>query len=89
LTAKPIPRCASSQAWAWKSAYHSFEHALVGYIVVQQLERKPITLYYSFDGDTPTDLVQPYYFSGSVDGIDMMPENQGARTQRVTFINVH
>jgi hypothetical protein len=74
--------------WAWKSAYHSFEHALVGYIVAQQLEGKPVTLYYSFHGETPADLVQPYYFSGGVDGIEVMPENQGSRTQKVTFTNV-
>jgi mannose/cellobiose epimerase-like protein (N-acyl-D-glucosamine 2-epimerase family) len=75
--------------WAWKSAYHSFEHALVGYIVAQQLEGEPVTLYYSFHGDTPANLVHPYYFSGGVGGIEVMPQNQGSRTQRVTFTNVH
>ena len=34
--------------WEWKNAYHSFEHALVGYIVGQQLNDRPITLYYAF-----------------------------------------
>jgi len=34
--------------WEWKNAYHSFEHALIGYIVGQQLNDQPITLYYAF-----------------------------------------
>jgi hypothetical protein len=32
------------KAWAWKSAYHSFEHALVGYITAQYLHGEPAKL---------------------------------------------
>jgi hypothetical protein len=34
--------------WKWKSVYHSFEHALVGYIVAQQLRGELVTLYDRF-----------------------------------------
>jgi hypothetical protein len=39
--------------WEWKNAYHSFEHALVGYIVGQQLNDQPITLYKARQRPTP------------------------------------
>ena len=43
-----LPSDMSPKQWEWKNAYHSFEHALVGYIVAQQLNDKPVTLYYAF-----------------------------------------
>jgi mannose/cellobiose epimerase-like protein (N-acyl-D-glucosamine 2-epimerase family) len=73
--------------WQWKNAYHSFEHALVGYIVAQQLQGKLVTLYYAFSGDPPSNAVQPYYFSGSIQRIELTT-NQGRRLQRVEFNNV-
>jgi hypothetical protein len=75
--------------WQWKSAYHSFEHALVGYIVAQQLQGELVTLYYAFPGDPPAASVQPYYFSGTIQGIELATDDQGRQTQKITFSNVH
>jgi mannose/cellobiose epimerase-like protein (N-acyl-D-glucosamine 2-epimerase family) len=74
--------------WKWKNAYHSFEHALVGYIVAQQLHGNLVTLYYAFSGDQPSNSVQPYYFSGSIRHIELTTNHQGRRLQRVEFSNV-
>jgi hypothetical protein len=75
--------------WKWKNAYHSFEHALVGYIVAQQLHGDPVTLYYAFPGDDPPESsAQPYYFSGAIQGIESATD-QGQQTQKIRFSNVH
>jgi mannose/cellobiose epimerase-like protein (N-acyl-D-glucosamine 2-epimerase family) len=75
--------------WKWKNAYHSFEHALVGYIVTQQLRGELVTLYYAFPDDPAAVSVQPYYFSGTVEGIESATDDQGRHTQKITFSNVH
>ena len=73
--------------WKWKNAYHSFEHALVGYIVAQQLHGNPVTLYYAFSGDLPQS-VRPYYFLGTTQRIELTTSDQGRRFQKVEFSNV-
>jgi mannose/cellobiose epimerase-like protein (N-acyl-D-glucosamine 2-epimerase family) len=73
----------------WKGAYHTFEHALVGYIVEQQLQAKPVTLYYAFPDDALPALVQPYFFSGKITATELQKDNQGGRMQKVTFSNIH
>jgi mannose/cellobiose epimerase-like protein (N-acyl-D-glucosamine 2-epimerase family) len=75
--------------WKWKNAYHSFEHALVGYIVAQKLQSELVTLYYAFPGDAPSTSVQPYYFSGTIAGTDTEVDDRGRQTQKITFSNVH
>lgn len=52
--------------WPWKNAYHSFEHALVGYISAQSLADEPITLYYAFGAAPDMASVRPYLFTGEV-----------------------
>ena len=86
-TNAPIRR--SPKQWEWKNAYHSFEHALVGYIVAQQLRGDVVTLYYAFPSDLPADSVQPYYFLGTIEGILSVKDNQERQTQKITFRNVH
>ncbi|WP_089724196.1 AGE family epimerase/isomerase [Candidatus Thiosymbion oneisti] len=47
----------------WKNGYHSFEHALIGYITDRIRDKKPVTLYYALpEGKQPW--LQPYYYSG-------------------------
>ena len=75
--------------WKWKNAYHSFEHTLFVYIVAQQLHGEVVTLYCSFPGDPPASSVQPYYFSGAIQGIELRRDDQGQRTQKITFSNIH
>ena len=73
--------------WAWKNAYHSFEHALVGYIVGQKLHDQPVTLYYAFPHDETAKSAQPYFYSGVIKRLEQV--NQGQSQQKVTFSNVH
>jgi hypothetical protein len=74
--------------WEWKNAFHSLEHALVGYIVSQTLNDQPITLYYSFQNDEMAKSAQPYYYSGRVVRSEGQANGRGERTQKLTFGNV-
>ncbi len=47
----------------WKNGYHSFEHALIGYITDRIRNKKPVTLYYTLPEGERSGL-QPYYYSG-------------------------
>ena len=75
--------------WEWKNAYHSLEHALVGYIVAQSLNNKPVTLYYAFPNDDMAKSAQPYYYSGNAVDVEGETIGEGKRTQKLTFSNVH
>ena len=75
--------------WQWKTAYHSFEHALVGYIVAQQLRGELVTLYYAFRQEPPAGSVQPYFFSGTIQNIQLQIDDQAGHAQKITFTNVH
>ena len=50
----------------WKNAFHSFEHALVGYICSQHFQNKQIKLYFAFSDDPEPVTVTPYNFSGKL-----------------------
>jgi mannose/cellobiose epimerase-like protein (N-acyl-D-glucosamine 2-epimerase family) len=66
---------------AWKNAFHSFEHALIGYLTGQQLHGKPVVLHYAFkDLVPPPREIQPYLFEAKVSSIE---EQDGVF--RVTF----
>jgi hypothetical protein len=80
-------RCASCRSNG--NGRTRFEHALVGYIVAQQLRGELVTLFYAFPGDPPAASVQPYYFSGAMDGIDVETDHQGQQTQKITLRKVH
>jgi mannose/cellobiose epimerase-like protein (N-acyl-D-glucosamine 2-epimerase family) len=55
---------------SWKNALHSFEHALVGYMVGQQIHEKPVTLYFAFSKPPAKEEIQPYFFQGRVEAIE-------------------
>ena len=73
----------------WKNAYHTFEHALVGYIVAQGLHAKPVTLYYAFPNDALPNYVQPYFYSGKIAVVELQRDSQERRVQKITFTDVH
>jgi len=75
--------------WEWKNAYHSLEHALVGYIVAQALNNKAVALYYAFPSDEMAKSAQPYYYSGKAVDVEVETIGEGKRTQKLTFSNVH
>jgi hypothetical protein len=76
------------KTWKWKNAYHSLEHALVGYISSQQIHGEPVTLYFAFKDLTPNTVVRPYLFTGEVDGLARRPLVGGGSVYAVTFHDV-
>jgi mannose/cellobiose epimerase-like protein (N-acyl-D-glucosamine 2-epimerase family) len=75
------------KAWPWKSAYHSVEHALVGYITAQQLYGQPVTLHYAFDMTPQSQSIQPYFFRGDLRGLDVLSRD-GVTVYTAQFTNV-
>ena len=73
------------KAWAWKSAYHSFEHTLVGYITAQYLHGQSVKLHYAFQKAVDRASIQPYYFRGAVQSIDVTTDTAGNQYQTVSF----
>jgi uncharacterized protein (TIGR03437 family) len=69
------------KSWQWKSAYHDFEHALVGYITSQWLHGQPATLHYAFSGSVDQSTIHPYFFSGTIDSLATTQDGY----QTVTF----
>jgi mannose/cellobiose epimerase-like protein (N-acyl-D-glucosamine 2-epimerase family) len=82
------PQRQSPKQWEWKNAYHSFEHALVGYIVAQQLNDVPVALYYAFSSDAQAKFARPYFYSGAIRRVESVKDGEGPPFQRVTFENV-
>jgi mannose/cellobiose epimerase-like protein (N-acyl-D-glucosamine 2-epimerase family) len=82
------PKGSFPKQWEWKNAYHSFEHALVGYIVGQQLNGKPVSLYYAFPNDAQANSARPYFFSGTVRSVESVSDGSGQPMQKVTFENI-
>jgi mannose/cellobiose epimerase-like protein (N-acyl-D-glucosamine 2-epimerase family) len=58
------------KAHIWKNAFHVFEHALVGYIASQIVQGEPVRLYYAFAREPAVGTIQPYFFAGTVRGIE-------------------
>ncbi|HVE82665.1 MAG TPA: AGE family epimerase/isomerase [Myxococcales bacterium] len=70
--------------WPWKAGYHTFEHALVGYVAAQQLHGEPVVLHYAFDPATRPGTVRPYLFEGAIRKVEPLPSG----VYRVTFGDV-
>jgi hypothetical protein len=75
------PLTVMPKQWPWKNGFHSFEHALVGYITAQQLRGEPVVLYYAFDPRESGQTVRPYFFTGEVQQVEAL----GRSIYRVTF----
>lgn len=68
---------------SWKNSLHTFEHALVGYMVDQQLHSEPITLYFAFTQKPPQDTITPYFFQGKIESME-----RTATGYKVVFTNL-
>jgi len=73
------------KAWQWKSAYHSFEHALVSYLTAQYLHGQPARLHYAFQKAVDQGSIHPYYFPGAIQSVDVTTDSAGNQYQTVTF----
>jgi mannose/cellobiose epimerase-like protein (N-acyl-D-glucosamine 2-epimerase family) len=78
------PLTAMPKQWPWKNGFHTFEHALVGYITARQLHGEPVVLHYAFDPRKPGCSVRPYFYSGEVQQVEEVKPS----TWRVTFRDV-
>jgi mannose/cellobiose epimerase-like protein (N-acyl-D-glucosamine 2-epimerase family) len=65
-----LPNARIPKQHSWKNGLHSFEHALVGYIVCQQIHDRPVTLYFAFAKLPQQDEVQPYLYQGKVRSVE-------------------
>lgn len=65
-TNKPVLKYPKQHSW--KNCYHSFEHALIGYLTGQQLKNMPIELYYAFDDEKEitSKRIHPYFYNGKI-----------------------
>jgi uncharacterized protein (TIGR03437 family) len=79
------PQRSYPKAWQWKSAYHDFEHTLVGYITSQWLLGQPVTLHYAFTGAVDQSTIHPYYFSSTIDSLNVTHDSTGNSYQTITF----
>jgi mannose/cellobiose epimerase-like protein (N-acyl-D-glucosamine 2-epimerase family) len=76
------------KAWHWKAAYHTFEHALVGYITAQGTRKEPATLYYAFKDEPDKTTVQPYFYLANLDALEKVSEQDGFSIEMATFSNI-
>jgi len=83
-----LPKNDNPKAWPWKNAYHTMEHALVGYITSQQLHGEPVTLYFNFVGPQEDSAVKPYFFTGRIDSKEVTDDSRGGSIQKVIFRDV-
>lgn len=75
---------------SWKNALHSFEHALVNYIFAQQLQQKPVKLYFAWQTEPKREFIQPYFYQGKVHKIEQTGEGfEQLKSNAVTFFDVH
>jgi mannose/cellobiose epimerase-like protein (N-acyl-D-glucosamine 2-epimerase family) len=73
--------------WPWKNAYHSTEHALIGYISSQQLLGQPVVLYFALPSNMEQKSIRPYIYDGKIVSIDNNKVN-GWQISKVTFQDV-
>lgn len=88
LNADGTPKTDLPKAWHWKSAYHTFEHALVGYITAQAMRQQPATLYYAFKDEPDKSTVQPYLYLANLDALENLADRDGFNIQKATFSNI-
>jgi hypothetical protein len=76
------------KAWAWKNAYHSFEHGLFAYITTAQYSNKPIQLYYAFNKRPVNSSINPHVFKGTVNSVQTTANPNGGSIYKVQFFNL-
>jgi len=85
---KNLPRREQPKAGPWKNAYHSLEHALVGYITSSQLHGDAVTLYFNFTSPQDDEMIKPYFYAGRIESKEGWPDERGGAVQKVVFRDV-
>ncbi|MDJ0730380.1 MAG: AGE family epimerase/isomerase [Crocosphaera sp.] len=78
---------------SWKNAFHSFEHAMIGYLTGQELHDLHSQLYFAFKNGIPTPKVtdiRPYTYAAKVKLVETFDAGSipGYGKQRVTFADI-
>ncbi|MDJ0677655.1 MAG: hypothetical protein QNJ36_20105 [Calothrix sp. MO_167.B42] len=78
---------------SWKNAFHSFEHAMVGYLTGQEIHDLDSELYFAFkNGQEIPDNIQirPYTYAAKVKSVDpdVAGSIAGYGKQKVTFTDI-
>jgi mannose/cellobiose epimerase-like protein (N-acyl-D-glucosamine 2-epimerase family) len=82
------PTTGLPKQWQWKNAYHSFEHALFGYITTSQLEQQPATLYYAFKQVPANASLRPHFFQGKLDSVNSRDDRTFGKIYMAKFSNI-
>lgn len=80
-----LPLRNNPKQWPWKNAYHSTEHALVGYVTSSARQERVLPLYFAW-ADQP-ETVRPYFFDGEVESV-ISWEEAGVPVRQVNFVGV-
>jgi mannose/cellobiose epimerase-like protein (N-acyl-D-glucosamine 2-epimerase family) len=75
--------------WPWKNAYHSLEHALIGYITTCQFHHEPVILYYAFKQMPADNTIRPYFYKGKIDKIEPVTHQETDSLYRIKFSDIH
>ncbi len=73
---------------SWKNAFHTFEHALVGYLMAQQYNSKPSVLHFAFRSPVGEQDIHPYLYQGKIGEIRRLG-TPAAPVQQVIFTDLH
>ncbi len=78
---------------SWKNAFHTFEHAMVGYLTGQELHDLDSELYFAFKSDVETPdntQIRPYSYAAKVKSTEVLSGESipGYGKQKVTFADI-
>ena len=77
---------------SWKNAFHTFEHAIVGYLTGQEIHDLPSTLYFAFQNGTPDyTQIRPYTYAAKVKSVEEIIDSENYpefKKQKVTFTDI-
>ncbi|NEP52763.1 MAG: N-acyl-D-glucosamine 2-epimerase [Moorea sp. SIO3C2] len=59
--------------WKWKNGFHSYEHALVGYITTQATQGEKVKLYFARKEGKENKGIRPYYNTGKIEKVNKKP----------------
>ena len=68
----------------WKNGYHTYEHALIGYLVSQKMQGEPVKLYFARQEGQEKEGIRPYYYTGEVTELKTEPLSSIPALNKVT-----
>jgi mannose/cellobiose epimerase-like protein (N-acyl-D-glucosamine 2-epimerase family) len=86
LTNQPLNKM--PKQWPWKNGFHSFEHALVGYITASQLYGESVSLHYAFQEMPSIDMIHPYFYRGRIDKIETISNQDTSTIYEIHFSDI-